>query len=311
MESNVLISVIIPVYKVEEFLPECIESVMNQTYNNLEIILVDDGSPDNCPQICESYAKKDKRIKVLHKKNGGVSEARNVGLTVAIGEYITFIDSDDYVAEEYLEQLYINLKGCDVSECGIGYLDEDGIKSSKSGNAVVLDWKTYLTETNLNGFLSYAVVWGKLYKRELFSNIFFPIGRANGEDEATAFKLVYEAQRVSRIYEPLYYYRQRQDSASKNNITEKRIKDTEYLFDEKILFFDEKHEDDMVVFFSAKKAVCFASLYKNATELSIKIYCRKIVKELLGIFLFKRVVPIKYKIYVLFFILTSGLNRSN
>ena len=101
-----LISVIIPVYKVEKYLNKCVDSVLNQTYKNLEIILVDDGSPDKCPEICDEYAKKDDRIKIIHKQNGGLSDARNVGIEKSTGEYITFIDSDDYVDSNYIEQLY-------------------------------------------------------------------------------------------------------------------------------------------------------------------------------------------------------------
>ena len=101
-----LISIIVPIYNVEKYIKKCIDSIINQTYTNLEIILVDDGSPDNCGKICDKYKEKDDRIKVIHKKNGGLSDARNAGIDIATGEYITFIDSDDYVAENYIEVLY-------------------------------------------------------------------------------------------------------------------------------------------------------------------------------------------------------------
>ena len=107
------ISVIIPVYKVEEYLEECLRSVINQTYNNLEIILVDDGSPDHCPQLCDEWSSKDSRIKVIHKENGGLSDARNAGMSIATGEYIAFVDSDDYIAPTMYEQL---LKGFSYAE---------------------------------------------------------------------------------------------------------------------------------------------------------------------------------------------------
>ena len=103
---NKLISIIIPVYKVEEYLEKCVDSVIKQTYDNLEIILVDDGSPDNCGKICDQYSKKDKRVKVIHKENGGLSDARNAGIDISRGEYISFIDSDDYVEIDYIETLY-------------------------------------------------------------------------------------------------------------------------------------------------------------------------------------------------------------
>ena len=113
-----LISVIVPCYNVEEYLPKCIESILNQTYRNLEILLVDDGSPDNCGRICDEYAAKDSRIRIIHKKNGGLSDARNAALDVMTGEYVTFIDSDDYVSDDYVEYLYKIIKESGVKIVG-------------------------------------------------------------------------------------------------------------------------------------------------------------------------------------------------
>ena len=124
MEGNTKISVIIPIYKAEKFLDKCIGSVVGQTYENLEIILVDDGSPDNCPAICDSWAEKDSRIKVVHKENGGLSSARNAGLDVVTGEYFGFIDSDDWIEKDFFEFLITNAlkENADISRCGL-YLD--------------------------------------------------------------------------------------------------------------------------------------------------------------------------------------------
>ena len=121
------ISVIIPVYKVEEYINRCIKSVVNQTYDNLEIILVDDGSPDNCPVICDKWAEKDSRIKVIHKNNGGLSDARNMGMKIASGELIGFIDSDDWISKEMYQLLYENMKEneSDISACGVKMVWED------------------------------------------------------------------------------------------------------------------------------------------------------------------------------------------
>lgn len=105
MEENSCISVIVPVYGVEKYLKQCVDSIVNQTYKNLEIILVDDGSPDNCPQLCDEWVKKDKRIRVLHKKNGGLSDARNAGLHISTGDLVLFVDSDDWVEPEMAEKL--------------------------------------------------------------------------------------------------------------------------------------------------------------------------------------------------------------
>ena len=126
---NPLISVIVPIYKVEKYLDRCVESLINQTYKNLEIILVDDGSPDNSPAMCDNYAKKDSRIKVVHKKNGGLSDASNVGMSVATGEFISFIDSDDYVSDDFFEVLYNTMitEKSDIVECSVVKFYEDNL----------------------------------------------------------------------------------------------------------------------------------------------------------------------------------------
>ena len=125
-----IVSIIVPVYKVENEIDRCIQSILNQTYTSIEIILVDDGSPDKCPQICDKYAKQDKRIKVIHKENGGLSDARNVGLDMAKGEYIAFIDSDDWVEDSFIEQLLTNLisTNSDISICGYTLVNENNQK---------------------------------------------------------------------------------------------------------------------------------------------------------------------------------------
>ena len=120
MEED-LITIVIPIYKVENYLDKCVKSVINQTYKNLEIILVDDGSPDNCPKKCDEYEKKDTRIKVIHKENGGLSDARNAGIDIAKGKYITFIDSDDYIDSDYVETYYNKIKNCNYDVVVGGY----------------------------------------------------------------------------------------------------------------------------------------------------------------------------------------------
>lgn len=207
-----LISVIIPFYNVEAYASKCIESVINQTYRNLEIILVDDGSPDNCGKIIDEYAKKDKRIKVIHKKNGGLSDARNKGIEVATGKYIGFVDSDDYIKEdmyEYLHNLIID-NDADIAICGVldFYEDkelvipnvEEDIKNYNSVDAI----KELLLD---NSIRSHA--WDKLYKRELFTkDCYYPKGKKM-EDIATTYKLFEKAKKVVVSNVPKYYYLQR------------------------------------------------------------------------------------------------------
>ena len=130
MKMNYLISVIVPVYKAEKYLNQCIESIVSQTYQNLQIILVDDGSPDNCPAICDDWAKKDRRIVVIHKENGGQSSARNVGLDIARGEYVGFVDADDFIDHDMYEILLHSLvsTNVDIVCCGSRIVNEKGIK---------------------------------------------------------------------------------------------------------------------------------------------------------------------------------------
>ena len=172
MEKD-LISVIVPVYKVEKYLEKCIESVLKQTYTNLQIILVDDGSPDNCGKICDEYAKKDSRIEVIHKINGGLSDARNVGINRANGRYIGFVDSDDYIKEDMYEKLINLIKeyDADISICNL-YDVIDGKEYVRNKDNGIHEYsridilKEILLDKNIQ---SYA--WNKLYKKELFDEI--------------------------------------------------------------------------------------------------------------------------------------------
>ena len=214
MEKD-LISVIVPVYKVEKYLEKCIESVLKQTYTNLQIILVDDGSPDNCGKICDEYAKKDSRIEVIHKANGGLSDARNVGISKAKGRYIGFVDSDDYIKEDMYEILLNLIKkyDADVSICNL-YDVIDGNECIRNKENGIREYsrldilKKVLLDKNIQ---SYA--WNKLYEKELFDEIKYPIGKKY-EDIGTTFYLS----------EPEYYYLKRADSLV-NNVTESTILD--------------------------------------------------------------------------------------
>lgn len=305
------ISVIVPVYNVELWLEECVNSIRNQSYSNFELLLIDDGSSDKSPAICDGFALTDERIRVIHKENEGASSARNVGIETATGRYITFIDSDDYVDKDYLLKLYNNLNGCSISECGKACFDENGMKLDKFHEPIVLEWEDYLTETNLNGFCSYAACCPKLYERELFSDIRFPVGRIIAEDGSVVYKLVYRAKAVSRIYDALYYCRQRESSISHVTDFTKYLIDTNALFDEKILFFEKEGRDDLVDFFKAKKAISLIGFYKKSESLEQKQYFYRVVKRLFLEFWKKRNVPIKYKLYIASFIILKSLTGNN
>lgn len=222
---NQLISVIVPIYKVENYLKKCIDSIVNQTYKNIEILLIDDGSPDNCGIICDEYAKKDERIKVIHKENGGLSDARNYGIEASTGDYIIFIDSDDYVSESMCENLLICAleNNADIVSCNFKeiYVDNNKEKINKQSIKESLEVYTNL-EVIYKYFFDYTVdinvVWNKLYKRELFfkrESIRFPKGKLH-EDDYTICKLYYYANKIVIINDVLYYYIRRCDSITGN-----------------------------------------------------------------------------------------------
>ncbi len=228
-----LISVIIPIYKVERYLDRCIESVVNQTYKNLEIILVDDGSPDNCPFICDDWAKKDNRIKVIHKLNGGLSDARNNGLKVASGEYISFVDSDDWVESCFLEKLYriMQQENADVVGCGVAYASEEGkILKSKSCSKPLLNMTKIeaLRQLILEKEIT-QTVWNKLYRREVIRDILFEVGKCH-EDDFWTYRIIDRANKVTMISDLLYNYLQREGSIMGNGYTIKRIDGLEARF---------------------------------------------------------------------------------
>lgn len=227
-----LISIIVPIYGVEKYLNKCVESLVHQTYQNLEIILVDDGSPDNCANICDDWAKKDNRIKVVHKENGGLSDARNAGYAVATGEYLSFIDSDDYVELNFIEKLYTALteQGADIAECATRYVSEDGkelkIRESQVG--------TFDTLTALQMLIQekglYQTVWNKLYTRAVVGDVLFAKGKYN-EDEFWTYKIFDKAQKIVSVSDVLYNYLQRGSSIIGVGYNIRRLDGLEALFE--------------------------------------------------------------------------------
>ncbi len=224
-----LITIIVPVYKVEKYLKKCIDSIINQDYKNLEIILVDDGSPDICPEICDEYAKKDERIRVVHKENGGLSDARNAGIKVATGEYIAFIDSDDYVAENYISMLLYTLKkyDADISACNYIKVYEDTGRQEvelKTDKELVMTNVEAMKDLFILPSNSDVVTWNKLYRTSLFTdnNIEFPKGKLH-EDNFTTYKLYYYSSKVAFVNVPCYYYLQRKDSIMGQKFNPRRL----------------------------------------------------------------------------------------
>lgn len=209
---NPLISIIVPVYKVEPYLSQCLDSIIGQTYRNLEIILVDDGSPDNCGAICDSYAENDERIQVIHKPNGGVSSARNAGLRASCGEWIGWVDSDDWIEPAMFETLFsaIQETGADIAVCGHWENFRDHIEICGWPVRQILDTQEALGELLRNDRIK-NLLWDRLFHRTLFDNIRFPEGRTY-EDIAMMHWLFLRADKVVCIPDILYHYRQREGS---------------------------------------------------------------------------------------------------
>lgn len=209
-----LISVIVPVYQVENYLNQCIESIIEQTYTNLEIILIDDGSKDCCPQICDDWSIKDKRIKVIHKKNGGLSDARNLGLDIAKGKYIAFIDSDDWVDSRYIELLYNSLinNEADISACSIQKVyDSDSVDPYNLNPQLQLATPKEAIKDILYDRRFKTVAWNKLYSKEILAGERFIVGKIH-EDEFFSYKVFARAQKLVFVDASLYKYRQRSGS---------------------------------------------------------------------------------------------------
>lgn len=238
-----LISIVIPMYGVETYLKECLDSVMRQTYKNLEIILVDDGSPDRCGEIAEMYASKDERFIVIHKINGGLSDTRNVGIAAATGDYIFFLDSDDIIEENAIESLYYICHdgNADIAISGLYNFigaenvnqkrdegnktnDSDGVKADIP---VYKDQIEYMNskETMKKILLPQGIGYeapGKLYRRLLWEGIQFPVGNLY-EDYSTTYKVILKAERIGILLEPIYGYRVRAGSIMQSNIKEKNL----------------------------------------------------------------------------------------
>lgn len=206
--TSSLVSIIVPVYNVEHYIHRAVDSLLNQTYSYLDIILVDDGSPDKCPQICDEYAHKDNRIRVIHKSNGGLSDARNAGLDIAKGEYITFLDSDDYLSLNAIETFVkiIKEQKVDIVCSGLNIINSDGyIYDYKKGENSIKISGQEAVKLLLKDVFPYNFSPSKFYKRELFTDIRFPYGRIY-EDLATTYLVMNKANSVFCMKECLYYY---------------------------------------------------------------------------------------------------------
>lgn len=239
LENHGKISIIVAIYNIEKYVEECIKSIISQSYKNLQIILVDDGSTDNSAKICDKYAKIDNRIKVIHKENGGLSSARNEGLKASSGEYISFVDGDDYLFPTFYQDLYnlINKYEADISECQFLRINENDIKKAKNiieeyNNSIEIKEEVYdnnkaldlLYGARLNPYVKKVVVWNKLYKKEILQGIYFPVGKLH-EDEYTTFKILDKCKKIVSTNKCLHGYIQTNNSIMRREIKAKRVED--------------------------------------------------------------------------------------
>ncbi len=231
-----LISIIVPVYNVKDFLTECLESLTAQTYENLEIIIIDDGSTDGSSELCDKLKYKDKRIAVIHQKNGGLSAARNAGLKVAKGEYVAFVDSDDSVNPSFIKALFqaIKTNNSDISVCG--YDDDLPKEKTLTGKEATIN--LLLAQENID-----ILAWNKLYKKTLFikNHISYPVDKIH-EDNLTTYKLYSKSNKVSFVPESLYNYRKREGSITSENKKESHLEIRELAAREAIAYFADDSE---------------------------------------------------------------------
>lgn len=312
---NDLISLVVPVYNVEKYIDKCIKSIIDQTYVNIEIILVDDGSTDSSGLKCDFWAEKDTRINVIHKKNGGLSDARNFGINVATGKYISFIDSDDFVSNNYVDYLYGLIKkySADISICDGHVIDENGVeflstKKKKRFDDLLMDPKNAL-KNMLYGTKYSNSAWAKMYSLKLFEEVKYPVGKYY-EDIYTTYKLFLKSKKIVYGCGQHYFYVIRKGSISNDTSYHKRL-DAVY-GDEEVLEFA-KNIDKKLIFPALYKLyrdsltciVCFD--YDNLTN-DEKIIVNELWQNI-KITRIKTIFSINTSLKYKFFSLTSFLGK--
>lgn len=280
MLNEELISVIVPIYNVEKYIKKCVDSIINQEYKNLEIILVDDGSPDKCGKICDEYSKIDSRIKVIHKQNGGLSDARNAGIEYSNGEYIVCVDGDDYIERDMISFLYSNIKkyNADMAVCGYSY-DYDGkIKRKKEHSSEKIE--VLSTEQAVEKMLDSKslfgwIAWNKLYRKKIFSNVMYPKGKLY-EDMATTYKLVCNSKNIVYSEKSKYNYVIRQGSIIRTYKYEEKELDRIEIAKEMYTFLLNKYSN-----LKNKLDIFLVSQYVDVVNYIIKAndYDEKVIKE--------------------------------
>ena len=291
MTNEPLISVIVPVYNVEKYFPRCIESILNQSYKNLEIILVNDGSTDSSGKICDEYAADDKRIYVIHKENGGQSTARNAALDLAKGEYITFVDSDDYINTDFVKIMYETIIkfNADIVQCGYIRGTENTFPDIRINDSCkVIDINTALSTSIYD-----VIVCAKLYKRKVIGTIRFPKGKVH-EDEAVYYKFAYNSKKICILENKMYYYYMSPNSTMRSEPKFDFIDQ----FEERIKFFKEKKDEFLLYKSYERFALVLALKYANWVKKNIsQERCNVLINKYNEIYeKSKKLAPLKYKV---------------
>ena len=263
------ISVIVPVYNVEPYLHRCVDSILSQTFLDFELILVDDGSPDNCGAICDEYVAKDVRVKVIHKANGGLSDARNAGLDIAKGDYIGFVDSDDYIHPQMYEILIgiMEREHTDLVQCWYQRVQPNEIITHLPITELP-EVKKYNKETILNQYQPSfwkkipGYVWLKLYRKAIFEELRFPKGVII-EDQHILIPTIEQCESIALIDLPLYYYVQSPNSILRGGVTLKRVCDHMDIYNKHLAFFEDR--GNSVQYRLTQEAMCsvFSLYYFN------------------------------------------------
>lgn len=272
------ISVIVPVYKVEQFIHRCVESILRQSFYNFELILVDDGSPDNCGAICDTYAAEDNRIHVIHQKNGGLSAARNTGIDYVMkhsdSHWLAFVDSDDWVHPDFLKMLYTTAKEtlCKISACGFFRTAGETFPEGQDVTIHCMDANDYYCGQMHGGVT--AVAWNKLYHKSLFKRLRYPVGKLH-EDEFTTYRAVYQAGRIGVTPAQLYAYYQNPEGIMRSEWNPRRLHILE-AFEQQIAFAQE-HEKNRLLRKSVEQYVY--AIYENLQKAQV-VYRKELRKKL-------------------------------
>lgn len=318
MNMQVQVSIIVPVYNIEKHIEKCVESLISQTYDNIEILLVNDGSSDNSALICHQYEKKDKRIKVINKVNGGLSSARNAGIKEAQGQYLVFVDGDDYVHQKFIEKLYLSIRdsSAEIVACGIRIVNENFENTNRlaTGQEYKFD-NPFRNETLLSteverkyyknkkqGFW-YVVAWNKIYRASVFENLEYDEGKIY-EDEFLFHRLIRSCKQISFIPDELYYYVQRDNGITSEKKDNERFHYLTEIYENRMSCYAKESDVELQILSSEKYLRQIISKYHLLDRNNRKVVQNKYKQVISSVD-----VGLKYKLLLPFIGFVSLINK--